>query len=433
MTTLLSLPRELLRCILSEVYRHTEPECFQLMPLFEVYTNSIPTLKSLSQTCRQLHQAVVPFLYRDISLERTTGPALIALLRYFEANPYSASCVRKIYINWNTLDKDAFVYSYDDTEFINGLAKSLGLSLPENWDVYEESTSILAGLVLLKASDVQTVDVKGYPASFYQSIPVRASHRLRSFKEFRSSVRPGDFRPEPMYDLCRLINLAPHLKVFHANNLLGMNEGDIDWSNITSLNLDDDQFGTKKIIRIIESCKRLEHLEFECGDESPAPVIVALEKHAESMKLLSFISYGDDPEADGLISLKAFQTLEGLTLNGLECVPGTILQTIPQSLNHLRIDGDFDHLQEDFQWLASKYLEGSFPNFERLRLEPMWTCGHDTCPFILDGKIRLDKMERLQDEGFSAEYEGSTCKTHWEIVLELVKAGIQVWVDQPVP
>ncbi|KAH0421759.1 hypothetical protein CcaCcLH18_13233 [Colletotrichum camelliae] len=440
MMSLVNLPGELHHLIFSHFSTDTRTPDSGESAEFGHNRAGIHTLTLLSRTCRGLNHAVKPYLYAEVNLSWQNSRKLLALLRHFVNDPYSGSCVRWVRIDWEELYSQKLDCSDQEANFLADVAKSLHLDVPPAppWYSKDWRNGFLAGMVLLKSSGVELVDIEGHNQSFCSSIPEKPPRpELRYFTQFNHAWHTSTWSSR---DLHRLINLSPHLQGFRSAKYPMADPAEINWTEVTSLVLEEDEkssgarITTGGLVFVVQSCQKLRYARIRTKDhDGPAPIVDALETyHKNTLKSLTLRSFPRDG-TNLNVSFSAFDVLEYLEIHGNICIPGFALRCLPQSLRELRLDGDFHHVQEDFQIFTSEFIDGSYPHFETIRFQPMYSCFHDNCPFILDGHVSLEDMIQYRDwhfdEAEAEEYEGGKCKTQWEIIYGLVNAGVNVWVD----
>lgn len=444
MASLVNLPGELHHLIFSHFSTDTRTPDGGESAEFGQNRAGIHTLALLSRTCRGLNHAVKPYLYAEVNLGSQSSRKLIALLRHFVNDPYSGSCVRWVRIDWDGLLCQKFDCNDQEANFLADVAKNLHLDVPPAppWYSADWRNGFLAGMVLLKSSGVELVDIEGYNQSFCYSIPKQPPRlELRHFTQFNHALHTRTTKSTR--DLYRLINLSPHLQGFRSAEYLPANPFDIDWSEVATLVLEENELSagtyyyyvsTAALVDILRSCQKLHHVRIKPTENNgPAPIVRTLERfHKDTLRKLALVSFPREGK-DLDISFSAFSALEVLEIHGNICKPGFALRGLPHSLQELRLDGDFHGVREDFEIFTSEFTDGSYPRFETVRFQPMYSCFHDNCPFILDGHVTLEDMIQYRDwhfdEAEAEEYEGGKCKTQWEIIYGLVNAGINVWVD----
>ncbi|KAF3798392.1 hypothetical protein GCG54_00015715 [Colletotrichum gloeosporioides] len=441
MASLVNLPGELHHLIFSHFSTDTRTPDGGESAEFGQNRAGIHTLTLLSRTCRGLNHAVKPYLYAEVNLGSQSSRKLVALLRHFVNDPYSGSCVRWVRIDWDDLLCQKFDCSDQEANFLADVARSLHLDVPPAppWYSADWRNGFLAGMVLLKSSGVELVDIEGHNQSFCSSIPEQSPRpELRQFRQFNHAWHTRTTKSTR--DLHRLINLSPHLQGFRSAKYPVANPDEINWTEVTSLVLEENEncggarVTTDGIVFVVRSCQKLHDVRIKPKDRGgPAPIIDALQTyHKDTLKRLTLVSFPSE-ETNLDISFSAFNALEVLEIHGNICRPGFALKDLPHSLRELRLDGDFHGVREDFEIFTSEFIKGSYPHFETAGFQPMYSCSHENCPFMLDGHVIVEDMIQYRDWHFdqaeAEEYEGGKCRTQWEIIYGLVNAGVNVWVD----
>ncbi|WYZ43709.1 hypothetical protein EsH8_VII_000145 [Colletotrichum jinshuiense] len=175
-----------------------------------------------------------------------------------------------------------------------------------------------------------------------------------------------------------LLRLAPNLKaleVWPAH----LGHGDLDWSGITTLSLKGSDISEAKIVEVIKSCRGLKEFTFS-PDQTTAPneTMTALSTHASTLRKLD-LYFGTEYEDELCLgSLAMFTSLEELSIYSGDMGTGgsCTLQTLPSSLEFLKINGYPNDYNEEFGWLASHIRTGGYPCLKEIWL-PAWECDSD--------------------------------------------------------
>ncbi|WQF85637.1 Putative F-box domain, leucine-rich repeat domain superfamily, F-box-like domain superfamily [Colletotrichum destructivum] len=382
------LPTELLQKIFSEFLNILTPTAYKVLPLFKVSAEDLATLKAVSRTCRALHRAVEPLVWRHICIEARefdrpfAGPSvsqLIALIRLWHARPDLAAHVHTIFVSWTALYLGQKLIQNKDFEFLSGLTRDLGLRLPDGWHEAGKSSGILAGIAVLLARNVRVLDLHAHSTYFFDCIP--APDEIPVCFEYLTYVRLNASSPRnpSSIDICPLLRLAPNLTKLEAWPAL-FDPKDLDWSGITTLMLEGAETSATQVAGVIRSCNKLRDFSFFTKhDPSPSEIMTALSTHTSTLRRLNlyFINlYSDANVAIG--SLAAFTGLEELSIpaDNIGTRAGCTLRTLPQCLRLLNIEGHPHGHREDIEWLAGHIRAGNLPNLGEVRL-PVWECDGD--------------------------------------------------------
>ncbi|GKT51538.1 uncharacterized protein ColSpa_11719 [Colletotrichum spaethianum] len=175
-----------------------------------------------------------------------------------------------------------------------------------------------------------------------------------------------------------LLRLAPNLtalEVWPAH----LGYGNLDWSGITTLSLEDADISEAKMIEVIRSCRGLKEFTFS-PDQTTAPneIMAAVAMHTSTLKKLDLHFHTEYDDDLWIGSLAMFICLEELSIypDDMGKSGNCTLETLPSSLQFLKINGYPLDYREEIESLASKIRTGGYPSLKEVCL-PVWECDSD--------------------------------------------------------
>ncbi|KDN60266.1 hypothetical protein CSUB01_07721 [Colletotrichum sublineola] len=354
MESLLSLPLEITHQILTEL-TGPDPEPRNISSEDQTGSSNndrlslgLSSMAKLSRTCRQLHAAIEPRLYRSVHIPQAGVPQLLSLLKSWSSLPHRVEYTQRLFIKAKQHSNDIYREAIADQDiiFVSTLVEELGLQLRSDWHEFAWRVDVLTELVMFAARNAQWMDISFIPkrgiyrGSFdWLSDPNTDIGRIR-FDNLRH-LRLFQQGRLTMDEIQPVINRSSGLQSLYLDTIHFTGHHNRLPASLTALYLSRCSISPSIFRSLTTDLNKLRDLEYDISGRPRQMVLMmqAISEHKRTLKsLLMYFHLDSELEVD--MPLYALDNLESLTtdLQSFGLGGGSrLMALLPASLRELRV------------------------------------------------------------------------------------------------